>query len=272
MSDIKISLDESQVAALQEALKRPPERFWQSDNLLRLAQAVTLVIGGAWVLTQFLWYQRDEIELRQQEISQSIRVKELELELFQIKRSRDSYELTSLMSSRVDVVPSLEAKLLRHLENGFSLYAVTYSVSLENNSGEGFESSLWVLEYFLGAIKDDQDRGMFIKSFGFPVSRVTPGTAQSGAIQWKHAGSDASVLAEAAGDVATFYTGKFNPRKDSVMVGVVSPNEKMRYRQVYFVKAPSGAHASFISTFCIDRCKGGGTLQEVTNIQLPGRG
>jgi len=270
MSDIKISLDESQVAVLQEALKRPPEHFWQSDNLLRLAQVVTLVIGGAWVLTQFLWYQRDEIELKQKEVSQSIRIKELELEIFQIKRSRDSYELTSLMSSRVDIVPLLEAKLLRRLANGLSLYEVIYSVSLANNSGDDFESSFWILEYFTGVIKDDQDRGIFIRPLGFPVSRVSPGTSQPGAIRWSPAGSDASVFSEAVEDVAPVYKGNFNPRKDSTLVGVVRPKDNLHYRQVYLVKAPTGAHASFVSTFCIDRCKNGGLHQEVVNVQLPG--
>jgi len=103
MGDIKISLDDSQLSTLSEVLKRPSEHFWRSDNLLKLAQILTLVIGGGWVLTQFVLFQRDEIQLKLQELTHSVRIKELELELTKIKRDRDTHELASMMSSHPEV-------------------------------------------------------------------------------------------------------------------------------------------------------------------------
>ena len=270
MGDIKVSLDDSQLSALRDALKHPPEHFWQSDNLLRLAQVFTLVIGGAWVLTQFLWYQRDEIELKQKELSQSVRLKELEFELDKIKRDREAYEFSSLTASRFDVAPSLQAKMLRRIGNGLSLYEVTYSISLENNSGEKFESSLWVLEYFIGTVKEEDEKSISMKPIGMPASRIFPAIKQEGAAKWRSAGSYASVFSEAVKDVESLFKDYVIPSNDSALTGVVRPKEKLHFGQIYLVQAPAGSYVAFISNFCVDRCKDVGTYQEARYLKLPG--
>lgn len=198
MSDMKISLDETQVNALRDALRPPPRHWWESDNLLRLAQVVALLIGGGWMLTQFLWYQRDEIELKQKELAQSVRLRELEVEISGLKRTREARELASLATSRYEVAPSLEARMLRRMGNHMSLYEVTYSVKLENNSGEQFESSLWVLDYFVGTLKAGEDGATFLKPRGAPSGRWNPGSGIPGAVKWVLAGTDASVFSQAA--------------------------------------------------------------------------
>jgi hypothetical protein len=244
MSEIKLSFDEEQLEKLHQALKHAPQPFWQSENLLRVTQVLALVLGGSWVLIQFLLYQREEIQLKRDELAQSVKLK--------------GHELSSLTTYRFSLEPSIKAKRLGSADKEYSLYEVNYSLILKNVSSEQFEASLWVLDYFIGEEKKLEKPGLSVRPVGYPAGRWNPSGGLDGAIQWKAVGSEGAIFAAALGKITEPWasvTGPLNLRAGGGLTGMLKQDQSYSYEQDFLVMAPIGAYVAFAASFCFDRCK-----------------
>jgi len=159
--------------------------------------------------------------------------------------------------------------MVRHIDANKALYEVTYSVEVENNSDEKFESSLFVLDYFLGTMEVDDDRATFVKPLGIPPGRWNM-KGQPGFVRWKAAGHYSSITSDAVGNMSPVFTENLTPTENAPMTGVVKPKDTLQNKQVYSVKAPTGGYIAFISSFCFDRCKNDQIFQKYAAIKLPG--
>jgi hypothetical protein len=258
MTDIRISLDESQLLGLREALIRPSPSFWQSEGLLRVAQVLALAVGGCWVLIQFLLYQRDEIQLKREELTQSVKLKELEVQLSDLKRARDTHDLATLTTYRFSDEANIEVRRLGSAGAEKSMFEVTYSITLKNIADESFEVSLWVLDYFIGVVdKNLAKSAAFVKPISWPSNRWNPGIVPEGAVKWTKAGSQGAITAVAEGHIASpwnDYVNDVDLTIGGILTGTVKPEQTNSFRQTFLVKAPSDGYIAFLASICFNRC------------------
>ena len=145
--DVSLSLNEEQFTRLKKELvdARPP--FWKSEALLRTVQILAIVVGGCWVLIQFLLYERGKIELETKKVTAEIEESELRAQLNEIKKEKDKFNLTSLKTYRVDYSQDIQVEYLEKLDDVYSLFKLTADFKIKNTSKTEFELSLWVLDY-----------------------------------------------------------------------------------------------------------------------------
>jgi hypothetical protein len=259
LTETKISFDDRQITEIREALKHPSQPFWQSESLLRLVQALALVVGGCWVLIQFILYQRDEIQLKQDELRQSIRIKEMEVKLDELKRSRATHELASLTTYRFSVDRKIKVKRIAGGDPKNPIYEVNYSVSLKNVSDEQFEASLWVLDYFIGLPDQEVKKSpVVMKPVGTPSGRWNPSGGTDGSIRWKPVGSMGAVFAAAEGKIAEPWASAARQdvelKSGGGLTGTLKRDQSYDYSEDYLVKAPSGSYVALVASFCFNRC------------------
>lgn len=258
MSELKILLDDDQVDRLRSSLSRPPASIWSSDNLLRVVQILAIVVGGCWVLVQFLLYQRDEIALRRMDLVQSVELKRMESELSDLKLARSAHEVNALTTYRFKETGDLSAIKIEDLGDGNSLYKVTYSTSIENTSNAEFEVSLWILDSFIGIVSEQLlESSQFVEAIGFPADRWNPGANLKGAVIWKAVKSIGTIYPEAIGKIASpwnFVVSEVELRRGGGLVGTLKPSQNYLYEETFLVKAPTGAYVCFIVSYCFQRC------------------
>jgi hypothetical protein len=228
-----------------------------SDNFLRAVQVLALVVGGVWVFVQFIWYQRDEIKLKDRELAASIQIKSLEVRLNELQKLRNEHEVAQLTTYRSSVKTSLKAEMLKSGKVGGAQFNANYSVNIANTSDETFEVSLWVLDFYIGTPKEFDKVGRSVGPIGFPADRWDPGSASKGAVNWQGVGSSGAILPAAIGKIQKpwdYITSEVNLVRGGGLVGVLKPGQDFRYKEDYLVKAPKGAYLCFVLSFCLERC------------------
>jgi hypothetical protein len=282
---MKIFVDSRQLSEVLKALKRPKGPGWSSQDVLSIAQALALVVGGCWVLIQFLLYQRDEIQLKQAELTQSVRLKEMELELSKIKRSREEHELNSLTTYRVSIDTDikinqarfdskLDKRAKKQVAAPSGLYDVLYSAIVKNVSDEEFELSLWVLDCYVGQPKSEfYEADYLMRPIGVPAGRWNPGDNIVGVMDWKLTGSVSSVFGDAKNDIesnppfgAEVYRS-LNVKPRVTMVGPLKKEQAVRYAEDFLVRAEKAAYVAFVLSVCFNRCQNDNDLFTSSNYE-----
>jgi hypothetical protein len=250
--DLRISLDEQQAEQLQKVISRPAQSFWRSDALLRTVQTVAVVLGGCWVLVQFVLFQREQTQL-------DIEKTRLQVRLQSIEEKQRSADLVASQTYRFSAERSLSASYRQHLDSRADLYTVTYRLKVTNQSTVPFELSLWVLDWFHGEVRPElKKRPTFVEQIGYPANRWNPGSQTGGAVSWTQVGSTGSISAEAIGSIASpwdFAIRDVDLTQGGGLTGVLKPGQSYTMEDDYLVKGRAGTYVAFVQSLCFERCK-----------------
>ena len=270
--DVKLSLNEEHVQRIEQALSRPPTRFWQSDNLLRAAQILALVIGGSWVLIQFLLFERSKIALENKVLEADIAAKESLQRQSLIDEERKSVELVGLKTYRFRAERSIAPTFVNQLDEKTALYNVHYQIKVTNESNVPLEISMWVLDYFTGELsKELQHSTSFIAPIGYPENRWNSGSATSGAVVWKRVGSNGAIFSEAFGNIQPTWQAVVEDvdlATGGGLTGALSPGQSYSMSDDFLVKGTPGEYVAFVQNICFQRCKENNDLYHTSEYQL----
>jgi hypothetical protein len=259
MQEDRIVFDDAQIKELAAAFKRPAGPTWSTDRILQLVQALAIILGGCWVVFQFLAFERESLvaegerqALRTQELKHSVELKHLEAQ-----RTAQGVQYANRQGFKS--VTDLQAKLIEHSVDGMNLYEVSYALEIENISGKVFEISAWVLDYHLGELPASLARSNSkpdVARLGHPASRWSPGSADPDGLAWRLVGTYSAILPLATGQITDPWESvieQADPVRGGVFVGYVNPGESQSYDETFLVRAKKGTYMVMTANLCFDR-------------------
>lgn len=257
--DVRVSLDNGQASDLRTALAKPSPSFWTSDALLRTIQVIAIVVGGCWVLIQFVLFERDRIQLENSRIVAETAANESQARLQGVEEKQRSLELTAAQTYGFELKRDANVVESRRIDDKSALYVIRYSAEITNKSAATFEMSLWVLDYYTGALRSDlQKATSFVEPIGFPADRWNSGSATGGAVVWERVGSVGAIFPNAQGGIASpwdYAVEDVALRSGGGMTGKLKPNQSLHVVDDFLVKASPGTYVAFVHSMCFNRCK-----------------
>ena len=283
MKQGKIVFDDGQIKKMASALRRPSGPTWSVDRILQVIQVLAVVIGGCWVLFQFLVFERESLALANQAKSLSNDLARLTLELQRAHASlrteelKHSVELGRLQALRASqsvrysdrqsfkTVTTLGAKKVQDLVEDMVLYEVEYSLKIENLSEKPLEVSAWVLDCDLAHLPQigAQPASMLpVSRLGHPADRWHPlSGADPEGLSWKRVGTYSAIFSEAQGKISEPWDDvvrKTNPI-GGAFVGPIGPGASLSYCETFLVRASEGTYMGLTANVCFDRVIDEGT-------------
>jgi hypothetical protein len=268
---MKISIENRQLAEFLKAVRRPTDTSWRAEKLLNVVQVLALVVAGFWVLVQFILYQRDDIQLKQAELRESLKLKKIEADIGDLKRSRTSQELAAMMTYRplvdtkimvkgANLGNKLDEQTRKQADKPYIFYYVDYVASIKNISDVEFEVSLWVLDYFLGLPKQELNgTDSLMQPVGSPASRWNPNDATKGIIDWKLTGSVGGIYAPAIGNLVepgnSAADQNDNIKPGAGFLGILKKEQTIDYGEHFLVKAEKDSYVAFVLSLCFNKCQ-----------------
>jgi hypothetical protein len=274
--EVKVSLDEQQMAQLQSTLAKPSPTFWKSDAFLRTVQAIAIVVGGCWVLVQFVLFERTRLELELNKSAADLEKTRLQTRLDMIEEQKRSLELVSSKTYRFSAQRTVETTYLRPLDSKTALYEVEYSMTVTNQSAVSFNMSLWVLDYFIGDVRENlQKKSAFIEPVGYPQNRWNLGSATGGAVEWRRVGSRGGMYAAARGAIDSSVKSRVSDVEFTVgrgLTGPLKPSQSYEMSETFLVKGTPGSYVAFVQSICFENCRTDEDLYSTSeNAKLPAR-
>lgn len=270
--DIKISLSEENTKILEKALHKSPTPFWKSDKLFLAIQAVALVVGGCWVLVQFIVFERDKISLDAQHLKAQIELARLEAEKGTIQAQQMTLDLNNDKNRKFKAERSIEPAFVKRLDDNTALYNLTYYIRVTNESKQPLEVSMWVLDYFTGKPSNNlEELAEFISPIGYPENRWNTRSDTDGSVAWTRTGSHGAVFSAAQGNIEL----RCNAAVDDVtlangggLTGTLSPGQSYSMSEDFLVKATPGTYVAFVQSICFERGKENDSLYHTSQYQM----
>jgi len=292
MTDNKILVDNEQLDRVLKHLEPRSYSFWASDRLLHLIQAVSLLIGGCWVLIRFidfereakhislkreelatqlaqfsLDYQRSQSSLRIAELTNSVRLKELEIQFKELEGKQAAIELTVSNDKRIEYSEGLEIEVLEGSAVDSQVqYLAHLTLSIKNISSVPLNIDFIVIDAFVQNLSDyaREETQASVKPLGIAPNFFFNDLKPKEGFQvneWNWVSRESFISDTISESTRKFlekrYINVSKIKAGGSAIGVWKPGETTYFKKRYIVKGTPGDNLAFVINVCFNGCDNG---------------
>lgn len=197
--------------------------------------------------------QRD---LRQLELERTVQLREQEVEIKRLERTKLSNEIDRTGQYQVSHELSIRPQKVRDIGSNSELHEVKLRIDFANNSQVIIKVPMVIVEFYIGTVKQDSSKAVATASpLGSP-GNLWGAEASEGTVDWVRAGRMGSILSDVAyiDRFATFRRKEYGTSINSGGTGELRQGAPLTFGDALIVTAPPGAYIGVMVNWCYNDC------------------